>query len=498
MEIYRSIGLAEAITAAGKPFEGEAGVARCVSLADEWEWLYSDAAPRGMPEVTAGEACMTDQNAVEPILLAAGRDHGARYLPNTELVSVESTADGVLAQVADRATGARTEIGADYLIAADGHRSPIRERLGIGRPGAHTFMHTMNIVFTAELADLLPKRALFWLINDPATGFGAGFVSTAQADRWQLSVRYDPEIETERDFDEARCRKLVGTALGRADIAVEIEGVAAWEQGVGVAETYRRERVFLAGDSAHVWPPAQGMGANTGVQDAHNLAWKLAAVVNGWAGPALLDTYQDERLPIAKALAPLIVRNQQARLSGGAEPTDGPDSEALIFGQHYWSSAVIEPAGRQVFATNRETVATPGARAPHLWLRRNDRRLGLHDLISDAFVLLTGAGGAAESAGTAWCAAATEPRTELAMPLHAYRIVEKAGDGRPEDLLDLDGQWPARYGLGADGAVLIRPDGYVAARFEPGTGNPADALRAALRRILRADGASSGGPGRCP
>jgi 2-polyprenyl-6-methoxyphenol hydroxylase-like FAD-dependent oxidoreductase len=459
IEIYRAFGIAEAVLAAGRPFDDEAGVARCTSLAEPWEWLYDDEAPRAMPEVSAGESSMADQNAVEPILIAAGRAHGARYLVNTEVLNTTSTEDGVTATIRDRATGTERTISADYLVAADGNRSPIRERLGIERPDARPFMPTMNIVFTADLSELTPKRALFWLIVNPATGFGGGLVSTAQPDRWQLSVAYDPHTESEADFTRDRCRTLIHTALGRDDIPVDVEGVASWEQGIGIAERMRAGRIFLAGDSAHVWPPAGAMGANTGVQDAHNLAWKLAGVINGWAGPGLLDSYEAERLPVANTLAPLIVRNQQARMSGQPEP-DGPDLAAMIFGQWYGTA--------EVFPANPPTVATPGARAPHLWLADDhDRRIGLHDLANDAFLLFTGPD------GMTWRAAAD---AEATVPLRTYVL--------GEDLIDTDQWWAERYALGADGAVLIRPDGYVAARFEESTEDPAGELRKALDTVL--------------
>ena len=459
IEIYRAFGIADAVLAAGRPFDDEAGVARCASLAGPWEWLSDEQAPRAIPELSAGESGMADQNAVEPILIEAARAHGARYLVNTEVLDTRATEHGVTATVRDRATGAERTITADYLIAADGNRSPIRERLGIQRPGAHTFMHTMNIVFTADLTELLPRRALFWLIMNKETGFGGGLVSTATPGRWQLSVGYDPATESEQDFDAERCAALVHTALGREDIEVGIEGVAAWEQGVGVAQRYRDGRIFLVGDAAHVWPPAGAMGANTGVQDAHNLAWKLAAVTSGWAGPALLDTYEAERLPVANTMAPLIVRHQQARMSGAPEPDDGPSLVAMTFGQHYGTG--------EVFPADPPAIATPGARAPHLWLSGQGRRIGLHDLVSDAFVLLTGPD------GIAWRAAADKHQ---GVPLCAYVI--------GEDLIDEQHWLPERYALGTDGAVLIRPDGYVAARFEAGTVDPASALSAALQEIL--------------
>jgi len=120
---------------------------------------------------------------------------------------------------------------------------------------------------------------------------------------------------------------------------VPVVSVAAWEQAVGVADAYRSGRVFLAGDSAHVWPPAGAMGANSAVQDANNLAWKLGAVRAGLAGDALLDTYEAERRPVALALADLTVRRQAARFSGGLD--DDIDDLVLTLGQRYRSAAIL-------------------------------------------------------------------------------------------------------------------------------------------------------------
>jgi hypothetical protein len=292
-------------------------------------------------------------------------------------------------------------------------------------------MHSMNIVFRADLSEFTTRKALFWIISNPP--FGGGLVSTADPLRWQLTVSYDPATESEPDFTEERCRGLVRTAVGQADLPVEIENVASWEQGVGVAARYRAGRIFLAGDSAHTWPPAGALGANTGVQDAHNLAWKLAFVLKGWACADLLDSYESERRPIATTLAPAIVRHQQARMSGAAEPEDQLDPKESLVSQHYPTAS----------------------RAPHLWLDRDGERIGVHDLFHDTFVLLSQSDG--------WDVAAQD------LPVRVYRV--------GTDLIDLESQRNARYG---DATVLVRPDGYIAWRSsDPASAN---ALKAALPR----------------
>ncbi|WP_344430943.1 FAD-dependent monooxygenase [Amycolatopsis minnesotensis] len=416
MEIYRAYGIADAVERAGAPFEAESGVAHCETLAGEWQWLFDADVPRAWPDVTAGAFCMADQNTVEPILIDAARSAGAEHLFDTELVSFDADAGGVIATLENRTTGERQRVSAEYLIAADGNRSPIRQKLGIARTGERTFQHTVNIVFRADLSAFLPRRALFWIIANPA-GFHGGLVSTADPRRWQASIAYDPAEESTEDFTDERCARLVRAAVGE-DIDVEIEGVAAWEQAVGVAERYRDGRVFLVGDSAHVWPPAGALGANTGVQDAHNLAWKLAAVVKGEAGDALLDTYDAERRPVAEALAPAIVAHQEARMSGRPEPA-ALDDRAQALGARYGAGEALGALAQEVRV---------GARAPHLWLGD----VAVHDLCVDGFVLLCDS--------PEWTDAAS------AAGVRAHRAEEAEG-------------WAERYG---SGAALIRPDGYVA------------------------------------
>jgi putative polyketide hydroxylase len=423
MEIYRAYGIADAVEKAGEPFEAEAGVARCETLAGPWQWLFEADEPRAWPDLTAGVFCMADQNTVEPVLIEAARSYGAEHRFDTELVSFEVADDGVTAVIENRTSGERQVVRAGYLVAADGNRSPIRRRLGIARTGEMTFMHSMNIVFRAGLSAYLPRRALFWMIFNQAAGFGGGLVSTADPGRWQLTTSYDPATESEADFTTERCAGLVRTAIGDAGLDVEIEGVASWEQGVGVAERFRDGRVFLAGDSAHTWPPAGALGANTGVQDAHNLAWKLAAVIGGRAGDGLLDTYDAERRPLAGALAPMIVEHQQARMSGAPEPAE-MDAKVQLVGQLYGADTV--------FAEKADMPARAGTRAPHLWIDGK----GVHDLFVDTFVLLC------DSPEWADAAAVQSPT------VRACRADQADG-------------WDARYG---GGAVLVRPDGYVAWR----------------------------------
>ncbi|HEX4212191.1 MAG TPA: FAD-dependent monooxygenase [Candidatus Dormibacteraeota bacterium] len=477
MEIYRPLGLEAAVSGAGKPFAEDRGVAWCHTLAGDWNWIVDEDAPTSFPGSTAGEFVLADQSSVEPILVGAARRRGADLRFNTELISFDPDADPITAEIEDRATGERRAVRADYLIAADGNRSPIRERIGIGRPGPGVVRRFTSIVFDADLSDVVRRRALFWIVANPEIGSGGGgFATTATPGRWAAAVSHDPNTSDPGDaspsaYPPQRCVEVVRAMVGRPDLEVDVVDVASWEEAVGVADAFRRERVFLVGDSAHVWPPAGAMGANSAVHDAHNLAWKLAAVLKGWAGASLLDTYEDERRPVALRLANLTVRRQQARFEQGTDLED-VDDLSCILGQHYDSSAVLDAAPEPVIGSAMEQDGRPGRRAPHLWLERGGRRIATHDLFGKGFVLLTGPG------GEPWRDAVNALRGRTGIPLEAYRV----GRAAPAELLDVDGAWPARSGVGPEGALLVRPDGYVAWRAQDGSG--ATMLAHAMARVL--------------
>jgi 2-polyprenyl-6-methoxyphenol hydroxylase-like FAD-dependent oxidoreductase len=475
MEIYRPLGLAERVKEAGKPFDGEAGVARCTTLAGEWEWLYEDESPRAFPELSAGEYGMADQSSVEPILCDAAVGWGAEQRFNTGMVSFEAHEDSISAVLEDRSSGQQRTVRADYLVAADGNRSSIRNQLGIDRPGPGVTRHWASIVFEADLSQMLRRRAVYWIVLNPELGF-ASFVTTAVPGRWAVSVTYDPAKQSIADFTPQRCIEVARAAVGISDLAINVLDVGGWEEAVGVADEYCSGRVFLVGDSAHVWPPAGALGANAAVQDAHNLAWKLAAVVKGYADQSLLNSYADERRPVALELARLTVQRQAARFSNDEEYQDDLDDLLCALGQRYRSSAVVGAQHDSVFDEKLQLRGLPGERAPHLWLDRTGARISTHDLFHDSFVLLTG------SAGAPWVDAAGKVAERTSVPLRAYQVGPAS---KQVDVIDVEDEWQLRYGVGIDGAVLVRPDGYVAWRSAKPSTNAEAQLADVLRQVLR-------------
>ncbi|MFI6850140.1 FAD-dependent monooxygenase [Kitasatospora sp. NBC_00085] len=473
MEIYRPLGIEPLIKEAGRPFDADSGVVRCANLSSEWNWIMQQDSPRALPEFTAGEFGMADQSTVEPVLAGAAREKGAEIRHYTQCVEIEQDDEGVTAVVEDRATGDRRTVRAQYLVACDGYRGTIREQVGIARSGRGAIRSYVSFVIKADLSDLMTKTALFWIIG--GAGASGGFVTHAVPGQWGVALTYDPAVESPEDYTVERCAEAAKALIGR-DQPVEVLDKAAWEEAVAVADAYRAGRVFLVGDAAHVWPPAGALGANSAVQDAHNLAWKLAAVVKGQAGDALLDSYEAERRAVAVELADLTVRSQESRF--GPTPQEDPLEPTLcILAQLYSSSATLGAEHTGVIGEQVEQRARPGSRAPHLWLDHEGRRIGVHDLFHDAFTLVTG------PAGNEWTRAAAEAAAHTSVPVRAYRVGPASAGA---DLVDVEANWAARYRLGHGGAVLVRPDGYVAWRSEELPADPAAALAGALREVLSA------------
>jgi hypothetical protein len=270
--------------------------------------------------------------------------------------------------------------------------------------------------------------------------------------------------------------QLVRAATGVPKLDVQILSVLPWEMAAATAARFRDGRVFLAGDAAHLIPPAGGQALNVGIQDVHNLTWKLAGALRGWAGPRLLDTYDAERRPFALAVTEDATQN--LAVGGGRRPGHF-NNRGRVLGVSYASSAVLPDGTALPEVANPVTdyapTARPGSRAPHLWLWRGDQQLSALDLYDTHFVLLAG------PVGQDWTAAGAECAARLGVPLDCYTIGPNGG------LNDRQGGWLELYGIGPHGAVLVRPDGHVAWRATRADGEPASRLEDALRRILALD-----------
>jgi hypothetical protein len=278
-------------------------------------------------------------------------------------------------------------------------------------------------------------------------------------------------------MSEARCLALVRSVVGVPDAAVEITQVIPWQCVADNAESYRSGRVFLAGDAAHTMPPNGGFGGNTGVQDAHNLAWKLAMVLQARAGERLLDTYDAERQPLGR----LTCEQAYSRYVRRSAPHLGIESVAPLvdewrmeIGHKYHSTAIVSEADDDgaLHEDPFQSRARPGTRAPHLAVERGGVPCSTLDLFNRNFVVLAGA------AGEAWCKAAREAGSGLGLTVDAYRV------GPFGEVRDSGDAFPSAYGVSPAGAVLVRPDGFVAWRSPAASPNAEETLREVLSAVL--------------
>jgi 2,4-dichlorophenol 6-monooxygenase len=408
-----------------------------------------------------------------------------------ECLELRDERDRVDAVLVSTASGDRHTHTFDYVVAADGAGSMIRQTLGIEMEGPEALADYLMIHFTADLRQLTEGRrgVLYFLFEPDVNG---ALIAYDHARTWVLMHPWNPETENREDYDDERCRTLIEKAVGHALPETVIENVSPWTMSAQVAAQYRKNRVFLAGDAAHRIPPAGGLGLNSGAGDAQNLAWKLAAVLRGEAGEALLDTYEVERRPVAcsnceqslnnaakifdmitvlHGLEPEKSAERYAAVS--ADPGAFPeladvvaaqrphfDSFNLQLGYRYASHAIHEPAPvpEVTDVSDYQPSWDAGAHFPHLWIRRNGQTVPLQSLLSaNRFTLLCG-----PTAGA--------PGTASMIDQHRWR----------DDYRDSE-TWDYLIGLPPDGAVLIRPDGHIAARFQSVS---ADAVESVMQNIL--------------
>ena len=257
----------------------------------------------GVETLSPASRLFITQIGLEPLLRRSAQERGAEHAYATELVSFEQDDDGVTAVLRPRDGGAEQTVRADYLVAADGAHSPARKRCGIEMAGRGSFADCVTIYFRADMRELIGDRNLSVVyVNHPELLGFFRFSITGDSGFLAVFSTINPDgtknTAVGETMDTAWATELVRKALGRADIPVEIDNVQRWTAAAAHASRFRDRRVFLAGDAAHVMPPTGGFGGNTGIGDAHNLAWKLAGVVGGTAGAGLLDTYDAERRPV--------------------------------------------------------------------------------------------------------------------------------------------------------------------------------------------------------
>jgi 2-polyprenyl-6-methoxyphenol hydroxylase-like FAD-dependent oxidoreductase len=492
MEIFRSLGLEQSIRSrSAMQFVQDAGVVGVETLAGGATAHYIANFNDGIRDLSPTVRVFLSQNALEPTLKDAAERYGAQIRFATECVSLEQDASGVTAIIRQRDTAEELKVQAQYAIAADGAHSRIRRQLGIATRGHGTFSKSITIYFRADLRRFLEGK--LWAVvyaNHPELRGFFRFEKPFESAFLVVNTLGDvaaPNPDVSTGLTAERALALVRTAIGVPDIPVTIENVMHWSATAETAERFREGRIFVAGDAAHVMPPTGGWGGNTGVQDAHNLAWKLGLVLAGTAGAELLSTYEQERRPIdeltvEQAFTRYVLRTDPSIPRDRMQPLVN-DLE-IELGYRYRSRAVIDDDAADVPRTlqsgsgdaplhvnPRESRAVPGTRAPHYWLRRGGQQISTLDLCGRHFTLL------AASAGTAWCAAAREAARPLGLALDVFHV-------GAEGLEDPDDGFAAAYGIEQSGSVLVRPDGFVAWRASDDRAAGAAVLGSALRSIL--------------
>ena len=540
MEILHLHGLAEEVCREGAPPENNAAARWYTSLGGDEPWHgrlvhKTDAWSGGA--LTEHYARLTrwrhgnlPQKYLEPLLRrnAEARNPG-RVRFATELVDFTQDEDGVLAVIRDLRSGAEHQVRADYMIGADGGKT-IGDRLGIAMEGPEPFVHTTSVYFRADLSPYFDTddACLRFIVRPTPEGTwmrtGCLQMGPTRWDRhseeWVVTITAPPGSE-EVELDAEQAAAGVRERLNLPDLELEVLRHSRWSIQAVVAERFAQGRVFLAGDAAHRHSPHGGLGLNTGVQDAHNLTWKLAAVLSGAAGRELLASYEQERRPVGirnVEFATFAFFNHLAVAGGFGVLPNAPVGhnravlEALFsdtldgeirrvrlseflgtlriefaaadveLGFEYGDSDVVVADGtlappRDPTGHDYVQAARPGHRLPHAWLDQGAERVATHDLLRPGrWLLLAG------ERGADWIAAAPAVAAARGVQIDAFR----AGPGG--DLQGGDGSWYALRGHDPGGALLVRPDGHVAFRALTAADDARGALRAALDVALAAQG----------
>lgn len=462
------------------------------------------------------------QTFMEPLLFKTACARGTQARMSTEYVSHVQDAEGVTTTCRDRLTGKDFTVRSKYLVGADGGNSLVAQHLGLPFEGKMGVAGSMNILFKADLTRYVAHRpsVLYWVLQPGSNvgGIGMGLVRMIRPwNEWLINWGYDIS-QGVPDVDNAFAEGVARDLIGDPDIDIEITSVSTWTVNNCYATRTQKGRVFCMGDAIHRHPPSNGLGSNTSIQDGFNLAWKLAMVLKGQAGPGLLETYTEERAPVARQIVtranqsieefgPIfgalglldsidpvkMQENMDRRCEDGsaAESQRAALREAIAFKvyefdahgvemNHRYKSAGIATDGQPEPAFTRnpelhfEQTTWPGARLPHAWLfGEGNRKASTLDLCGHGkFTLLTGIG------GQAWVDAAETLSAELGLPLVAHII------GPRQTWQDHYGDWARAREVGDAGVVLVRPDHHVAWRSEGLAVDPAGELRRVLKTIL--------------
>lgn len=463
------------------------------------------------------------QTFMEPLLFKTACQRGTQARMSTEYLSHEQDDSGVTTTCRDRLSGETLTIRSKYLVGADGGNSLVADHIGLPFEGKMGVGGSMNIHFKADLSRYVAHRpsVLYWVLQPGADvgGIGMGLVRMVRPwNEWLIVWGYDIN-EPAPEVDGAMATSVARQLIGDPELEIELLSASTWTVNNYYATQVSNGRVFCMGDAIHRHPPSNGLGSNTSIQDGFNLAWKLAMVIKGQAGEALLESYDTERAPIAKQIVtranqsiaetkPIFdalgmhegvdsERIQQSMEARG-QTTEAAeqqreairqaiaakkyefDAHGVEMNQRYHSSAILtdgqwEPDFEKDPELYYQPTTWPGARLPHAWVyhRESGEAVSSLDLCGHGeFTLLTAPG------GEAWGLAAEAVSRELGLPLRVHVI------GPYQDYADHTGDWARIREIPDTGCLLVRPDHHVAWRSTALVDNPANELTRVMTTIL--------------
>ncbi|OOQ88358.1 2,4-dichlorophenol 6-monooxygenase [Penicillium brasilianum] len=475
VEIFRSFGIGPDILPETAPsFKTQR--TRVMSLTGQWfeELAWNDqeknedtAIPK-QPEWSPYQGSSTPQDQVEPILMQRVIDLGVDVRMGHELVGLAQNDKGVTVTIKNSKDGAVYFIKSSYLVAADGHRSAIRETLAIPRKGHGPVNSVQSVLFRApELSPYLKKGFKQFTIDQPDL---KAFMIAYQDERLVLHLPND------RVWNDELIQKAILQSIGPEKVTLEVLATSRWDMSAWIADEFSRGRVFLVGDAAHSLPPNRGgYGANTGIADGHNLAWKLAQVLQGVSDDRLLSSYQAERLPVAWlrhdqifARSDYKTLQREASTSGSSALGQSalPDA-AVEFGQIYRSSGVIGADESLPEALTPDLwKGQPGTRLPHCWIELGEESLSTLQLHSGDWVVL--------SEDPEWAGIVKQVQANLGVQAQFIHVQQSE---------DVSIRFSDAFGVSQRGCSLVRPDGHIAWKLAEVDGDPKAALEEAWKTV---------------
>ena len=525
VEVFRDLGIEDRVKALAIPCELMSNNVWATSfagveLARLQTWGTGEKRKPDYEMASPSQMCNAPQHLLEPVILTAAREYGAKFLFNTELVSMRQTDDAVYSRLIDRVTGEEFEVVSDYAVGADGAQSVVAKSVGFEHDGEMGLGCAANCWLEVDLTKYCADRpgVLYWMAQ-PGSDYWVGsgtWICVRPWNEWVLLFMYDPK-DGEPDLSEEAVIARARTTIGDPDIPIKVKSVSKWTINKMHARSMTKGRVVIAGDAAHRHPPANGLGSNTSVQDAFNVAWKLAMIVKGQAAPSLLQTYSDERQPVAERVVNRAMKSvtgmqpipQALGFCQGQSADEGWASLDQLFadsaegrekrkqlaaaiqlqnyqfnchgvelGQRYTSTAVVRdgavfPEPSRDPELYYQPTTTPGANLPHAWVQRDGKLISTLDLVGHGeFTVLTGIG------GERWLTAASTISREFDIHLRALSI------GHGAKVEDVYGRWAELREIEDHGCVLVRPDRFVAYRANTLAADPVAELRRVFCGIL--------------